>query len=263
MIDLNWFTFSAAHMARLARAIAAVDAPLLLECATSAYSMWVGGNQWSSGVDFLSFFRHVAKLPLDYSKWQHYEAAAIHAGPRIMHADFCMISDRPERLLVDSQGRPHCDDGPFCRWRDGSALYAVHGVRVPGWIVERPAHITAEKIEAEANAEIRRIMIDRYGLARYLRDSGAKPIDHEEGIGTLLRKEEPGDDPIYMVEVVNTTPEADGSFKRYMLDVSGAGERSPGLIDDRPGMKGRMTARAAVAATFGMKASQYRPAVET
>jgi hypothetical protein len=88
-----------------------------------------------------------------------------------------MISDRPEKLTVDDLNLPHCDDGPFCRWRDGSALYSVHGVRVPWWVVEHPDRITIEHINKQDNAEIRRVMIERFGWPRYLAESGAKRLD--------------------------------------------------------------------------------------
>jgi len=194
------------------------DTNAMLRCAQLVYHMWNGGNQWSGWVAYLSFFRHVAKLNLDYSKWEHYEAAAIHSGPRIMHQEFCLISDRPEILTVDDQNRPHNVDGPFCRWRDGTALYAVHGVRVPWWIVEHPDRITVDAIGNETNAEVRRVMIERYGQARYIQDIGAEKI-HEDDFGVLYRVELQGDDPLVMVKVVNTTPNADGTYRDYFLPV--------------------------------------------
>jgi hypothetical protein len=256
----NWY-FVPADMKTLASQLGVGD--FGLQCAARAWQMWQGGNQWSGYDSYISFFRHIVGLNIDYSGWAHWETLSLHSGPRIIHPDFCMISDRPAELMRDEQNRPHAADGPFCRWRDGSALYSVHGVRLPAWVIERPGEITADKIQSETNAEVRRIMVERFGMARYLKESGAKAIDHEEGIGTLYRKDEPDDAPIYMVEVINNTPEADGSFKRYTLDVSGAGEQSPGLKDDRPGMKGCLSARAAVAATFGLRASQYSPLIES
>ena len=50
-----------------------------------------------------------------------------------------------------------------------------------------------------------------------------------------------------MVEVVNATPEPDGSFRDYLIRVP-------------PRFR---TARGAVAWTFGMEAREYRPKVET
>ena len=133
----------------------------MLECAQMAWKMGNGGNQWSAWCAFLTFFRYVALLDLDYSKWDHYEKAAVHAGPRWMHSKFCIVSDRPSILKVDDKNRPHCDDGPFCEWRDGSQLYSIHGVRVSGLVVEQPSRITAEMIEENQDENARQVMLER------------------------------------------------------------------------------------------------------
>lgn len=211
-----------------------------------SWRMHNGGNQWSGWAAYLSFFRHVSQLPLDYSKWQHYEAAAELGGPRYMHEEFCIVSERPEVLTVDARNRPHSDSGPFCRWRDGSALYSVHGVRVPWWVIEQPELLTPKRIDEERNAEVRRLMIERLGAERYLLEGGSVKV-HEDDCGELYRKELAGDEPLVMVRVVNSTPEPDGSRKKYML-------RVPPTVQ---------TAREAVAWTFDMPPEQYRPELET
>ena len=133
----------------------------MMTCAQSAWKMQDGGNQWSAWSAYISFFRYVALLGLDYSKWDHYEKAAMHAGPRWLHPKFCIVSDRPEVLKIDEKNRPHCDDGPFCRWRDGSRLYSIHGVRVPGLLIEYPELVTAEMIEEEQDNEVSKLMFER------------------------------------------------------------------------------------------------------
>jgi hypothetical protein len=163
-----------------------------------------------------------------------------------MSPDFCIVSDRPEVLLVDDQNRPHCDNGPFCKWRDGSSLYAVHGVRVPAYVIEYPNHITVERIEAESNAEVRRVMIERYGLDRYLLDAHAQKV-HEDDFGVLYRKDVKDDEPIVMVKVVNSTPETTGEFKDYFLRVP------PNITRAKEG----------VAWTFGKTEAEYQPALES
>jgi hypothetical protein len=160
----NWWALGGCDtraLQQLAKKIAPGSEKEMMACAQGAWRMHDGGNQWSAWSAYISFFRDVALLGLDYSKWDHYEKAAMHAGPRWLHPKFCIISDRPEVLKVDKKNQPHCDDGPFCCWRDGSRLYSIHSVRVPGLVVEHPELITAEMIAEETNEEARQIMLDR------------------------------------------------------------------------------------------------------
>ena len=141
--------------------------------------MWQGGNQCSAWDSFLAFFQDVAKLPLDYTANNHWRALAEHSGPRIVHPDFCMISDRPERLLVDEENRPHCEDGPFCRWRDGSELYSWHGARLPArWILERET-IDPSEILKERDVELRTAGLACIGMAK-LKETHGRLI-HDSG----------------------------------------------------------------------------------
>ncbi len=204
-----------------------------LKCAQNAYNMWQGGNQWSAWDSFMTFFRYIAKLPIDYSKYDHWEKLAVHSGPRIVHPDFCMISDRPELLLVDPQNRPHNLDGPFCRWRDGSAIYAVNGTFVPAWTIEQPERVTPEAIRQERNSEVRRAMVKIYGHhnkgANWLADLGAVEVDRcaadHATVGLrdcALWRVTDDDGEYHFVDMLNSTPEPDGSVKRYVLAVNGA-----------------------------------------
>ena len=234
-----------------------------LECAQKAYSMWSGGNQWCQWDSYLTFFRHVAKLPLDYDKYDAWETLARVSGPRIMHADFCIISDRPERLLVDDRNRPHCENGPFCRWRDGSALYAWHGIYTPRWIIEHPERITVAKIDAEQNAEIRRVMIERFGVARYAEAGETLDEDTDELGHTrkLVRQRGRDGAPDLLVCLVqNSTLEPDGSRKQYALTVHP--ECRP-LLSDGFGLPQKLTCRNAVASTFGVRGDEWTPEVQT
>lgn len=202
-----------------------------LQCAARAWNMWQGGNQWAAWAAFLSFFRHIVKLPIDYSKWQHWEAAAIHGGPRIMHPDFCMISDRPETLTVDDQSRPHNATGPFCQWRDGTRLYCWHGVQIPAKYYERQH--TAREILDEPNAEVRRAMIERYDALRhsgaFIEDVGAKVLDssvqrvlsngkwaEKTAVNELLTIDLPGDPEERMVYLRVTCPSTE---RKYLIRV--------------------------------------------
>ena len=137
---------------------------------------------------------------------------------------------------------------------DVENIYFWHGVMVPAFVVVRPDWITLKHIDGETNSEVRRVMIDRYkngqeinGAAAYIRDVGGKRLDHDERFGTLWRQEVSNDEPIVMLEVVNSTREKNGSFKKYWLRVP-------------PTMT---KAHEAVAWTFDKSAKDYAPQIET
>jgi hypothetical protein len=65
---------------------------------------------------------------------------------------------------------------------------------------------------------VRRVMVERYGLSRYLADSGAKML-HEDELGELYRADVADDEPLVMVKVLNSTPEPDGSRHTFFLRV--------------------------------------------
>lgn len=205
--------------------------------------------------------RHDPKFSIDTAWWDAWCRSAV-GGPRLIHEEFCLVSDRPERLLFDADGRAHAADGPFVRWRDGLSLHAIHGVRVDARIVEQPGTLTLSEIDHETNAEVRRVMIELYGPRRFLRDGGATVLDHSERFGTLFRRELPGGrPPLMMVEVVNRTPESDGTFRHYFLRVHH--ECRPLLPGGRLGEPQALTARAAVASTWGLRAEKYDPELES
>jgi hypothetical protein len=125
-------------------------------------------------------------------------------------------------------------------------VFAWHGVRVPRYVILTPRDITVEIIQKENNAEVRRVMLERYGVGRYLEDSGARVI-HSSGNNILYKQDLPNDESIVCVRVLNSTPEPDGELKSYFLRVP------PDIVD----------ADAAVAWTFGMDKAEYKPSIET
>jgi hypothetical protein len=223
------------------------NADFLMSCLPFWYRLYQGGNMWGQYDCYLTAMRDVLGLRLpEHEKYKFWEQAAIEGGFRMMHDEFCIVSDFPEYIKTDDRYRPHSENSPSHRWRDGWSLYHVHGVRVPEYVVMRPGEITVQKIEAEENVEVRRVMIDCYGPEKYLLDSGAQEIGRDE-FGVLFRKEVKDDEPMVMVRVVNTTPEPDGQFKHYHLRVP-------------PDVR---TAHEAVAWTFNRPVKDYQPLAQS
>jgi len=177
------------------------------------------------------------------------------AGPWWALDGLAIVSERPLVLRRDDRGRPHCADGPAIAWADGLEAFAWHGVAVEPWVIREPERITVATIDAEQNAEVRRVLVERFGEERLVREGGAELLDSDV-VGRLWRRRidaEPTrwgprrEEPVVMVEVLNSTPEPDGTRKTYFLRVP-------------PKLR---TAREAVAWTFGLSGSQYRPEKET
>ncbi|MFI6154986.1 DUF6745 domain-containing protein [Kitasatospora sp. NPDC051170] len=173
-------------------------------------------------------------------------ATAREAGWWWPYQDVVLISERPLALHRDEAGRLDRADGPAVEYPDGFALHAWRGMPVPAEFLAGLAEVSVERIRTEENAELRRVLLEHYGYERYLADSGAEPIDRDE-TGVLWRIVLPDDEPVVMVEVVNSTAEPDGTFRTYWLRVP-------------PSTR---TARAGVAWTFGIPEADYHPQRET
>ncbi len=103
---------------------------------------------------------------------------------------------------------------------DVEDLFFWHGVLVPDFVILSPKSITIEHIKSEKNAEVRRIMIERFGEIRYIKESGLKPVAQDDKFGTIYIERLESGRPICRLRVVNRSPEPDGSFKIYWLAVN-------------------------------------------
>ncbi|WP_449064382.1 DUF6745 domain-containing protein [Planomonospora algeriensis] len=157
-----------------------------------------------------------------------------------------VVCERPTELHRDELHRLHRADGPALLFPDGFAVHAWGGMPVPADFAASMAGLTPARIRAEENAELRRVMLEHFGYDRYLQESGATPL-HRDETGVLWRIDLPDDEPVVMVEVVNSTAEPDGAFRKYWLRVPPA----------------TRTAREGVAWTFGLPETDYRPERET
>jgi len=123
----------------------------------------------------------------------------------------------------------HNTDGPALAYPDGWSIYAVHGTRLSEWIIEQPEKITPEKIREEANVEIRRVMLDKFGWENYLTTSDAELLS-SDGWGDLFRIDIPSDEPLVMVKLINSTPDPSGETKRYFMRVPPSTETAEAAV---------------------------------
>ena len=208
----------------------------------SAGLSFFGGSLWANYSAWADYFNEVLAISID----RNYLDLTESCGFYWTLDDVCFASERPARLNLDAAGRLHCENGQSIGYPSGWGLWHWHGVGVPRDVIEQAEILTKDRILKEANAEVRRVMIERLGNEKFLKLAGAKSI-HQDRCGNLYRIELPGDEPLVAVEVVNSTPEPDGHFKRYFLRVP------PNIT----------RAKDAVAWTFAMKPEDYLPMIET
>jgi hypothetical protein len=127
--------------------------------------------------------------------------------------------------------------GVRLRWR---------GVPVDERIAFRPETITVAEVLAERNAELRRVLLERFGFERFMREAGAAIVDQDRDPGgerQLLRLKLEGDEDLVCVSV-----RCPSTGRHYLLRVP-------------PTMQ---TCRQAVAWTAGFSdPDRYGPLVET
>jgi hypothetical protein len=160
--------------------------------------------------------------------------------------DFCIAANFPGAMKYNNNNRLHDESGPAVSWRDGTTLYYWHGLRVYKQIIEAPETLSTEQIFNEANSEVRRVMIERFGFERMVTACSAFKIQGDE-YGELYRFEFADEEPLVVVKVRNSTPEPDGTFKNYFLRVP---------TETR-------TAHEAMAWTFDLSPDEYDPKEQT
>jgi hypothetical protein len=197
---------------------------------------WLGAMEYLH--DVCGLVRHTQPLT---GLWE----IARNAAWMIPHEHVCWLMERPRLLRHDANGRLHAADGPALSFGSGSSVYAWKGVLVPAALIEHPEHIDVRAIELATDPQIRRCMIEIMTPQRFIDEGGAYRVA-VDNTGVLWRQRWRWE-AWAAVEVVNGTPEPDGSHKRYFLQV-------PATV---------RTPREGVAWTYGLSERHYRPVVRT
>lgn len=169
-----------------------------------------------------------------------YSVLARSAGFVLPLEDRAWICERPTVMKRDRDGHLHASDGPALDWNGMTPFYMWHGEEVTRRAVGPVEDLRTWDISNEGNLHARDLMLERYGIERFILESG-KRIQQDE-TGTLWRA-----GVIWAVEVQNGTPEPDGSFRKYFL-------RVPPTVS---------TAREGVAWSYGLRRRDYRVAMRT
>ena len=136
---------------------------------------WIGQAEFARDILNVDFGESLNK------KLEIYGEICRKCGLFLVFPNVCIVSDRHSEIHFDDDDELHNEDGPALAFsREGCDIYAINGVVVPKIAIESPESITLEMVKAEQNAEVRRILIDRMGIGRYLEESGAEVLHTDE-----------------------------------------------------------------------------------
>lgn len=217
--------------------------PQALRVAFDSWGTFEAGGSGQHDFEWLCaamVFREVFDLREETAPLAGLFKIAANAGWILPHEHVCWLAERHHVLRHDDLGRLHCTDGPALAFHDGWSAHAWKGIPLPRALIEQACRITVASIEDQQNVHIRRCMIEIITPERYIAE-GAASRSVSDDCGTLWYKYWPDGDAWAVVEVVNGTPEPDGHFKHYYLQVP-------------PNCR---SAREAVAWTYGMSEQQY------
>ncbi len=237
-----------------------------LECINT----WFGGQFDNYWLCFYNYIQEVLNVKLDSitkQKFDLFTSICEEVNLFYPYKDICILSKKPIAIRRDSANRLHSVNSLALEFKGGTGIYAINGVRVPEFIIKSPEIITSELIDKESNAEVRRVMINIFGQEKYLVSGKYEVLDTDKDQygrpRRLLRKKLTGDEDIVKVEVINSSPELDNTYKTYYLPVHP--ELRPLINPEKRifGAPQKMTCHNAVASTFGERGEDYKPFIET
>ncbi len=184
---------------------------------------------------------------------------------RVQLEDMTLESAPPLRYL-EEDGRLHSTGGPAVEWADGLKLYCLRGVPIPPALYKRwrSGKLRPEALLQEPNQSVMSVLLEQMDLSSLLTADGVvtRVLDHDERWGTLrtiaftrssgqqwLRQT-----LMTIVEVVNRSPEPDGTFRHYWLQVDA---QCRPILRNGFGLPQALTALNAVASTFAMTGEAY------
>lgn len=140
-----------------------------------AAHFWCDHPWWRNRVRRLDFCKEVVGNRRISGKDLAVFKAAAEPGFRwIVVGDTAFISELPLIHVRNEFGVLHCETGPALQYADGFTVYSYGGVHVPKQVIMCPEKLSVRRINAEQNLEVRRVMIERFGPARFIKATGCK-----------------------------------------------------------------------------------------
>jgi hypothetical protein len=133
---------------------------------------------WWSG--YYAFYEFIQKELLPSISIQHLDEM-IEFNKKIpfmyVHKGFCVVSQAP--IEIHRKGTLlHNETGLAVRFSDNWGVHALNGIRMPANYVETQAKdISVSDVMKEQNVDVRREVLRKIGLERFIKETGGKCLD--------------------------------------------------------------------------------------
>lgn len=203
------------------------DKKLWKEVMESKVNLWNSYRScqlWVSWYAYVTFFRDICGWTHELmDSFANDEILCKECGWSWWHEEVLALCSHPRAIRRDMAGRLHSNNAMALEFRDGFGVYCHHNLPLHvehQWLITNPELITPDKIEAEKNAEIRRVMLEIYGYERYLKERSGRVISTDKDVNgherRLIEVKVAGA-PVRILEVVNGTQEPDGTYRKFFL----------------------------------------------
>ncbi|AFH48951.1 Hypothetical protein IALB_1240 [Ignavibacterium album JCM 16511] len=109
------------------------------------------------------------------------------------------------KTKVDSEGELHCEDGPAFQSVWGEKGYCYHGIRLDERVIMHPEQLSAEEIISSGTLKIKNVMIEKYGLGKFVEEAGYIIVDEiksDKKIYQLLSVDIKENEPVKVMKIV-------------------------------------------------------------
>lgn len=138
------------------------------------------GNQDINWIQFYKFFQVECKIK-NLENIEGLYQMALHCGWYLAFDTTIVICERPVEIHRNASNQLHKDMGACLSFSDGFSMYYLNGVAIPKeYVLAESKNISVNDVMKESNVEIRRELLRKIGLERFVQETAAEELDRLE-----------------------------------------------------------------------------------
>ena len=154
---------------------------------------YVSGHWWASYFAWCDFMQFIGVSGLPSTLGAFIDLTEVGLVYPLEHVT--VVSSKPSEIHLNNSGALHRDGGMALSYADGWGIWSLNGVIVPKYVAEiRGEMLDPQLALKESNVEVRREIIRKVGIERFIQACGAKVLDtwnNYELLSVRLSDEQP------------------------------------------------------------------------